>query len=209
MRKPARYLRILNGLATLTAVGTGLTFAGSIQFTTSGPLDPGTPVTTISAPGPFTLTFVTPVNPVTAPPTIGGSSFSVSVPGTLMMGATTVESGPITVDFFAGSDAGFEATVSNGTDNIHLSIDGPQLFSGSLPNVTILPISYTAGGAFLSYYVDSSGNFGFPTAPTVTASTVPEPGTSVGAAGGLLLIAALMLRGRRRTAITAGCPHSS
>ena len=207
-RTHARLTRSFNRALILMAVGTGISFAAEIQFTTTGTFDPATPVTSLTAPGAFTLTFDTPDQPVTEPPTIGGSSFSLSLPATLMLGATTVDSGTITVDFFAGADAGFEATLSQGTDTLFLSIDGPaQLFSGSVPNVTILPVSYTAGGTFLAYYVNSSGNFGFPTAPIVTAGVVPEPGTASGAAAGLLLLAALTLR--RRKAITPAAKHSS
>lgn len=211
MTKTKTLGRGLNCLAILMAVGTASAFASQIQFTTTGTFDAGTAVTSLTAPGAFTLTFVTSDQPVPQAPTIGGSSFSLTLPATLMLGSTTADSGNITVDFFAGSspDAGFEATLSQGTDMLHLSFGGPQLYSGSVPNVTILPISYTASGAFTDFYVNSSGNLNFGTAPMVAASTVPEPGTAANAIAGLALVAALILRRRSRAAITLARSHSN
>jgi hypothetical protein len=181
----------------LVAMGTGMCLASEIQYTTTGMYPTGTTVTSLTAPGElFTLTFTVPVNPVTNAPDVAGATFETSASGTYMFGATTVDF--TGVDFFPGPDGGFEAynDITNGPDTLSLSMDGPQLYSGSPPDVTMLAISFDAGGGYTEFVINGSDGPAFTTEPTVTASTVPEPGTSAGAAVGVLLLAAAMLRRR-------------
>jgi hypothetical protein len=194
-------MRKLTTLAFLTLMGAGMSHAGSIQFTTTGQFDLTTPATTLTAPGAFfTFMFLVSTNPVVGAPTIAGSSFSTIVPSSLVFNSTSVNLASTTIDFFPGSDGGFEATLVNGVDKLFLSIDGPQLYSGTTSNPTILPTSYTAAGGFVAYTIIHSGNsttHGFVSAPNVTAGLVPEPATIALVAGALVLG---LLQHRKRVA---------
>ena len=177
-------------------MGTGMCLASEIEYTTTGVYPTGTTVTTLTAPGEsFTLTFTVPVNPVTGAPLSGGATFSAAVSGTYMFGATTADFNE--VSFFPGPDGGFETSdIANGPDALYLSIDGPQLYSGTPPSVTMLATSFTATSNYTQFFINSQDPVFFDTQPEVTASTVPEPGTTAGASVGLLLLAAAMLRRR-------------
>lgn len=59
-----------------------------------------------------------------------------------------------------------------------LSIDGPQLYSGSVPNVTMLPLSFTSTPTFTEFFLNSTNSTLFNTLRTVTATATPEPGTA-------------------------------
>ena len=178
------------------AMGAGVCLASEIEYTTTGEYPSSAPATTLTGPDEsFTLTFTVPVNPVTGAPFTPGATFSAAVSGTYMFGATTADFNG--VSFFPGPDGGFETSdIVNGPDSLYLSIDGPQLYSGTPPSVTMLATSFTATSNYTQFFINSPDAVDFSTEPTVTASTVPEPGTALGASVGLLLLAAAMLRRR-------------
>ncbi len=170
--------------------------ASTLTVTESGSFDPATPVTAFSTPGgTFLYSFAISSTPVASSVSLGNyfnadpSSFTYTLNG--VTSSPTVSS----ITFFSAADGGLldicfiSACNGDVTPDTGFEFVGPQLYTGSEANPTILPGTYQPTDA--GFY--SSGNFTeLASASPVVIAATPEPsnvallGTGLFAIGGLV-----------------------